>query len=169
MDLRRQLQQDRAKPKEPFRRSAFTVVGALVRENKLDASFLDNLREAAAQGNEWAWSYQPCPKEPFQPPLFALVDAEEFALIKAVLAAVDNPYVPFAHSPDELSAAGPLFRLNPDLPPAILRRVHFRTLLAREILQAEINEQGVTEPCVSQAALERLLGRLKEFIDRAIQ
>lgn len=165
MDLSRRLKQARAKPRQPFRRSAFTVVAALVREHNLDESFLDRVQELAAQGNEWVWSYEPRPKEPFQPPLYALVDAGEFRLTQAILAAVDNPYVPFAHSPDELPASWPLFHLNSGLSPAILGCVHFRTLLAREMVQAKLKEKGATSSPVHQTAMEALLNRLNEFID----
>jgi hypothetical protein len=161
MDLRQHLKRVRAKPKTPFSRDAFTAVGALVREHGLDESFLESIRDAAAQVAEWVWSYEPRPKEPLKPPLFALVDAEEFQLIQAILAAVDNPYAAFAHTPDELLASGPLFHRNPDLPLALLERVHLRTLLAREFLQAELGSQDSSMP---QAPLERLLDRLNEVI-----
>jgi hypothetical protein len=171
MALLQHLKQARARPRRPFPRTAFTVVAALVREHKLDDGFLTRIREDAAQKAEWIWSYEPQPKNLFKPPLFALVAADEFRLIQAILEAVDNPYVPFAHSPDELLASGPLFRLNPDLPPGLLAQAHLRALLAREIVQAELNyklrhpEDVAADPRVPPAALERLLDRLHKFID----
>src|SRR3990172_4343054 len=101
MVLLQHLKQARARPRRLFTRTAFTAVAALVREHKLDESFLDRIREDAAQRAEWIWSFEPLPKSPFEPPLFALVAADEFRLIQAMLAVADNPYVPFAHSPDE--------------------------------------------------------------------
>lgn len=172
MDLHRRLKQARARPKEPFRRSAFTVAGALVREHNLDESFPERLWEVAAQGTEWVRSYEPQPKSPFKPPLFVLAAAQEFRLIQAILAAADSPYLPFAHSPDELLASGPLFLLNPDLSPSILAQIHFRVLLAREIVQAELQEsqrrlENSADFQEMQGAFERLLNRLNEFIDHA--
>jgi hypothetical protein len=174
MVLLQHLKRARARPRRPFTRTAFTVVGALVREHKLDESFLDSLREDAAQGTEWVWSYELLPKSPFEPPLFALVAADEFRLTQTILAAVDNPYLPFAHSPDELLASGPLFRLNPDLPPVILAQAHFRALLARELVQAELQDnqrppETDADSREMQGVLERLLERLNEFIDHETQ
>jgi hypothetical protein len=172
MALLQHLKQARARPRRPFPRTAFTVVAALVREHKLDDGFLTRIREDAAQKAEWIWSYEPQPKNLFKPPLFALVAADEFRLIQAILAAVDNPYVPLARSPDELLASGPLFRLHPDLPPGLLERVHFRALLAREIIQGELKdceprpEDGAAGSPVPRAALERLLERLNDMINR---
>jgi hypothetical protein len=172
MVLLQHLKQARARPRRLFTRTAFTVVSALMREHKLDESFLDSLRKIEAQANEWVWSYQPRPKNPFQPPLFALVTADEFRLIQTILAALDNPYVLFAHCPEELLVSGRLFRLNPDLPPAILERVHFRTLLAQKLVQTELQDHQRTlensaDSRDPQAALKSLLNRLNEFIDHA--
>jgi hypothetical protein len=192
MDLLQHLKQARAKPKEPFTRTAFTVVSALVQAHKLDGSFLQNLRDFSIQRMDWL-ACEPQAKEPFAPPLFPLVSDAECRLTQAILAAADNPYLRFAHSPAELLLSGPLFRFNPELQPAILARVHFHTLLAREIVRTEIQDlrrrlkEGAApaaesrEPEEGSAAgirftetrdrltsLESRLDRLNAFIDQSM-
>jgi hypothetical protein len=174
MDLRQRLKQARTRPKEPFRRTAFTVVSSLVREHHLNERFLNSLREVAAQEAGWLHSYEPQPKEPCKAPLFGLVPSDEFGLIQAILATADNPYVPFAHSPEELLLSGWLFRLNPDLAPGVLAQVHFRALLARELVQAELRDLEARPKAsagfqVEQAVLLRRLQRLSEFVDSATE
>jgi hypothetical protein len=173
MDLHRQLKQARARPKRPLSRTAFTVVSALVREYELDESFLAELREISQPGAAGLRSFEPRAKEPFEPPPFSLVPERQYRLAQDMVAAADNPYLVFARSPEELLLAAPLFRFNPGLEPAILARTDFRTLLAREIVLAEIAglRQGPAaagEPPARLASLEDLLARLNAFINSSI-
>ncbi len=181
MDLLQYLKHIRAKPREPFPRTAFTVVSALVREYKLDERFLQNLRDFSLEGADWL-SGEPRAKEPFTPPLFSLVPRAEYRVTQAILAAADNPYLRFAHSPGELMLAKSLHRFNPVLKPAILARIHFHTLLTREIVRNEIKdlrrclEEDLAPVAESQksadhvrlASLERRLNRLNKFIDQSM-
>lgn len=138
MDLRAQLKRTRAKAKEPFVRSAFTVVSALVRKHKLDQGFIDRLRQVAWPGAEWVLSQDLPAKGPDTLPLFSLASPEEYQVTREILAVWDNPYIPYARSPEELLLSRLLFQANPGLGPEVLSRVHFRTLLAREVIRQEL-------------------------------
>lgn len=76
-------------------------------------------------------------KEPFEPPLFSLLNEEEYRVTIAILNKVNNPYLHFVTSPEEILLAGPLFRLNPSLDPERLARSHFETLLRDELAKSE--------------------------------
>lgn len=169
MDLHRHLKQARARPKRPLSRTAFTVVSALVRQYELDESFLTRLREVTQPGALWLLSFEPRAKEPFEPPPFSLVPERQYRLTQAIIAAADNPYLVFARSPEELLLAGPLCRFNSGLEPAILAHTDFGTLLAREIVLAEIaglrqGSAAAGEPPARLASLEDLLDRLNALI-----
>jgi len=173
MDLRQHLKQARAKPKEPFSRTAFTVVAALVRKHNLDESFLAKLRDFSLPGTEWLRSFELQAKGAFEASLFPLVSEPEYRLVQEILSVDDNPYLRFAQCPEELLLAKPLFDLNPELDPAILARVHFRTLLAREIVRHEIQALGrlpaAGDDSQGQLAVcENLLHRLNALIDQSI-
>ncbi len=137
MKLLEHFKQARAKPREPFRRSSFTVVSVLVREYHLEEGFVERLRNFTL-GEEWLAAFEPPEKRPLVAPLFSLVPPEEYRLVQEIVAAAESPYLRFAHCPEELLLAGPLFRLNPDLDPHILAGVHFRTLVARELVSRKI-------------------------------
>jgi hypothetical protein len=169
--LHRHLKQARARPKRPLSPTAFTVVSALVRDYELDEGFLAKLREVSQPGAAWLRSFEPRPKEPFEPPPFILAPERQYRLAQAIIAAADNPYLVFARSSEELLLAAPLFRCNSGLEPAILARTDFRTLWAREIVLAEIAglRQGAAaagEPPDRPAALEDRLARLNDFINK---
>jgi len=173
MDLLTRLKQSRARPKEPFRRSSFTVVSALVRRYNLDQQFLDNLKGLSFE-KEWVLSQEPRAKEPGGIPPFSLASAEEYHLTREILAALDNPYLRYASSPEELLHSLALYRLNPGLEPEVLARVHFLTLLAREFVHLELSglERGSEEDSgvapARRAALQRLLDRLNTFINETM-
>lgn len=165
MPLLQHFKQARAKPKEPFRRSAFTTVSALVQKHRLDESFLARLQEFSLPEPEWLLSFKPAAKPPGAPPPFSLVPEPQYRLTLAILAKADNPYLAFAHSPEELVLSGTLYRLNPHLKPAVLARVHFLTLLASECIRRELRNtapdgNGTRE---RRTFLEDLLDRLTAF------
>ncbi len=171
MDLLTQFKQARAKAKEPFVRSPFTVVSALVRLYNLDPGFLANHRNLAIQETEWVFSHAPQAKDTCALPLFSLASAAEYRLIQDILAALGNPYLSYARSPEELLLSRALYRLNPGLEPALLARVHFRTLLAREIARRELlgldpcPEEEPNNATARRAAFQSLLDRLNSFIN----
>lgn len=76
-------------------------------------------------------------KSPWQPPLFPLLPRRAFELAQSLLARWQNPYLPFARDAQELRLSRALWERRPDLAPEVLGRVHFATLLARELLQGD--------------------------------
>ena len=173
MDLHQHLKQARAKIKEPFARTAFTVVAALVRKYGFNEGFLAQLQDYSLPGAEWLKSFEPQTKRPFEAPLFFLASEPEYRLVQVILAVADSPYLRFAHCPEELLLAKPLCRLNPELDQAILARVHFRILLAREIVRHEIQAlrhlpAARHDSQVQLAVCDSLLHRLNALIDQSM-
>lgn len=158
MDLIQVIKQARFRKRRPFPRTSFDIVCALVQEHRHGQSFLDALDNSMVPpAREWADFEEPKAKDPFEPPLFALATEEEYRLTQAIVEKIDNPYLLFAHSPEELLLSRPLFSLNPNLGPETLARVHFDTLLRREILRSEVERQ---------ASQEALLERLEDYIHK---
>jgi hypothetical protein len=79
----------------------------------------------------------PRAKSRWQPPLFPLLPQGAFELAENILTRWQNPYLPFARDALELRLSRTLWERRPDLAPEVLSRVHFATLLAWELLQAD--------------------------------
>jgi len=136
VDLLRHLKSERAqkKTKEPFRRALFDRINSLVMKYALGEAFLkrlgnftdDLLRESVEFDRLKA-------KAHFEPPLFSLSTQEEYRVTMAIMNQVDNRYLHFVNSPDEILMCGPLFSRNPFLEPDQLARYHFETLLLYEL------------------------------------
>jgi len=136
VDLLRHLKSERAqkKTKEPFRRALFDRINGLVMKYALGETFLkrlgnftdDPLRESVEFDRLKA-------KAHFEPPLFSLSTQEEYRVTMAIMNQVDNRYLHFVNSPDEILMCGPLFSRNPFLGPDQLARYHFETLLLHEL------------------------------------
>ncbi|MBW1917478.1 MAG: hypothetical protein JRI57_05585 [Deltaproteobacteria bacterium] len=99
-------------------------------------SFVALLDQPLEQWPVEIFAHEPVPNKAFfQPPLFALGTAPEYQVTMAIIAAVNNPYLQFVHSPAEILLCGPLFKLNPALNPELLGRFHFLTLWQRKRLR----------------------------------
>lgn len=129
--------------KQPFQPALYARIGGLVKAYGLDEAFLRRLQDAREPvlapllGDDQPWQ-RVRPKEPYQPPLFSLATEEEYRLTMAIIRTVDNPYLAFVTSPEELLLCGPLFRRNPSLGAGLLARVHFQTLLRAEVLSERL-------------------------------
>jgi hypothetical protein len=141
MDLLEHIKSDRAqrKQKRPFRRTPFDKVNGLVKRYSLEESFLarlevpeDYLPEADI---EFARLRR---KHSIEFPLFSLSAEREYRLTTAIMSKVNNPYLEFAQSPEEIAISKPLFDLNPSLGPDKLERYHFETLLLCERAKKEL-------------------------------
>ena len=126
-------ERSRHRKKQPFVRDTFNQIHGLVRRYGLEERFLtvlenegDYLSETNLEGRRIR------EKVPFESPLFSLATAEEYRLATAILSKVDNPYLQFAHSPEEILLSRPLYHLNPALNSEILKCCHFETLLMYE-------------------------------------
>jgi len=135
-DLRRRLTKERRQrqAEQPFQRSLFVKVQALVERYGLGEDFLGridkftgNFSLAKLQANVVR------AKEILPLPLFALATPEQYRLVMAIIEKVNNPYLHFAHSPEEILLSTPLFRGHPDLAPEKLAAHHFQALLLSEL------------------------------------
>jgi len=68
-------------------------------------------------------------KPRYEAPLFFLATREEYQMIHRILAGLDNPYLFFAHSPEEILLSTPLWQQRPGLDPEVLTSRHFAALL----------------------------------------
>lgn len=135
MDLLKHIRHQRAKQKQkkPSRRNVFNQISNIVRQCGLKESFLDIFdnfeNHLAAKTSDISRIRM---KTPLISPLFSLVDEEAYRLTMSIINKVDNPYLVFAHSPEEILLCKPLYHLNPELSPEKLNRYHFETLLSHE-------------------------------------
>ena len=139
MDLLKDIKQKRAKQrrKQPMGRNAFNHVSGLVKRHGLDKSFLDilvNVEDYIARENLKFSRVRV--KMPMESPLFSLATEDDYAVTMSIISKVENSYLMFAHSPEEILLCSPLYRLNPSLPPEKLMRYHFETLFLHERAKA---------------------------------
>lgn len=148
MDLLEKIRSERArsKKKKPFRRTLFDKINGVVKEYSLEESFLSKLEGAEDYMAEATMEFaQIRKKKPIEFPLFSLATEREYRLTTAIMNKVANPYLEFAHSPEEIAISKTLFELNPSLGADQLARYHFETLLLCERAKKELKdlvEQG---------------------------
>jgi hypothetical protein len=143
MDLLQKIKSERAqsKKKRPFKRRLFAKVNGLVRTYSLEESFLSRLEVPEDYFSEAKVEFaQLRKKRPIEFPLFSLSAEKEYRLTTAIMNKVDNPYLEFAQSPDEIVISKTLFDLNPSLGADTLERYHFETLLLCERAKKEMND-----------------------------
>lgn len=143
MDLLGHIRSQRAEQrrKQTLRPSRYDRVSALVKAYALDEAFLGRL--GASQNfplEDNLVSDDLMRKEPFEPPLFSLSPEEQYRVTTALIARVNNRYLDFVTSPEEILLCVRLFRLNPSLRPETLARHHFKTLLLCELAGRQIRE-----------------------------
>ena len=164
MDLLQKIKSERAqsKKKRPFKRRLFDKVNGLVRTYSLEESFLSRLEVPEDYLSEAKVEFaQLRKKRPIEFPLFSLSAEEEYRLTTAIMSKVNNPYLEFAQSPDEIAISKTLFDLNPSLGADTLARYHFETLLLCERAKKEV------EDLLQQAKNRRrkeVRGSAKEFL-----
>ena len=132
MDLKDALRQDRArvKVKEPFSPSLFSHTGGLVRLHHLKEDFCRIVESLTAAGAETlARRCLSAAKPRYEAPLFFLATSEEYLVIQKILAGLNNPYLAFAHCPEEILLSATLWQRRPGLDPEVLVSRHFAALL----------------------------------------
>ena len=139
MDLLKDIKQKRAKQKQkkPFKRNVFNQISGIVRQYRLTKSFLDildNVEDYLPSKNLNLTRIKV--KVPLESSLFPLATKDEYALTMSIISKVDNAYLKFANSPEEILLCGSLYRLNPLLTNQKLMRYHFETLLLHERAKA---------------------------------
>jgi hypothetical protein len=178
MDILEQIKSDRAqkKKKQPFKSTLFDRISGLVKEYRLDESFLkkcgspeDLLPESEA---EFARVRK---KQPFRIPLFSLAEQKEYDLTLAIIDKMNNPYLEFAQSPEEIALSRLLFDLNPALGKEKLERCHFETLLLYEKAKITVREliygkergfekESLEQERTLQDSLQKRLKQLQNFM-----
>ncbi len=143
MDIRQDIRLDRArqKRKRPCQSSAFHTVGCIVKGYRLGEDFLKRLDapEGGHLGQKTEFT-EVKSKTAFEVPPFCLVSQEQYGLVMAIVAKLDNPYLAFARSPEEMLRSAPLYAANPSLEPRDLLHFDFETLLRLERAQEELVE-----------------------------
>ena len=135
MDLLKGIKQKRVKQrqKQPIKRDVFNQISGLVRWYGLKENFLDVLDKVEDYLPKEDLQYTRVRlKTPMERSLFSLVTESEYFLTLSIISKVDNTYLQFAESPEEILLCRPLFRLNPTIDPEKLMRYHFETLLLHE-------------------------------------
>jgi len=135
MDLLKDIKRKRAenRQKQPIKRDVFNQICSLVKQYDLKESFLsvlDNVEEDLS-GENLKFNRVKL-KTPMGSSLFSLATKDEYALTMSIIGKVDNAYLKFANSSEEILLCGPLYRLNSTLGPEKLMRYHFETLLLHE-------------------------------------
>ena len=129
--IKRERKQQRKK--KPLKRDVFNQIGGLVRWYGLKENFLDVLDKVEDYLSKEDLQYTRVRlKTPMERSLFSLVTENEYSLTMSIISKVDNSYLQFAESPEEILLCRPLFRLNPTIGPEKLMRYHFETLLLHE-------------------------------------
>lgn len=132
MELRKQIKagRDQQRAKIPLRRTPFDRINTIVKRHALGKEFLANLANFSDHRvGEYLAVYRQRAKDQWDPPLFSLSSEAEYRVTIAILNAVNNPYLHFVGSPEEILLSSALFRRNPFLEPDKLIRYHFATLL----------------------------------------
>jgi hypothetical protein len=134
MALIRHIKTERGqkKRKSPFRRQTFALISALVKDYGLGEEFLSRLANFTDDLLKESLEYGR-PKNQLALPLFCLGTEEQYQVTRTIMTKVNNPYLPFARSPEEILLCRPLYELNSAIEPDILARYHFATLLRSEL------------------------------------
>lgn len=127
----------RQRKKKPLKRDVFNQICSLVKQYDLKESFLSVLDkvEDGLSGENFKFNRVKL-KTPMENSLFSLATKDKYSLTMSIIAKVDNAYLKFATSPEEILLCGPLYRLNPLLTNQKLMRYHFETLLLHERAKA---------------------------------
>ena len=123
--------------KQPFQRNTFNQISSIVKNYGLNKNFLSVLAKVEDYlSNTNLNDNRVRVKASMESPIFSLVTKDEYALTMSIINKIDNSYLKFAHSPDEILLCGPLYRLNSSLSIEKLIRYHFETLFLHERAKA---------------------------------
>ena len=133
----------RQRIKKPLKRDVFNQISSLVRRNGLKEDFLDLLDKVKDYpSSEKIKLVRVRLKTPMEGSLFSLATKDEYALTMSIVAKINNSYLKFAHSPEEILLCNLLYCLNPSIAPEKLKRYHFETLFLHERAKIENNESN---------------------------
>jgi len=143
MDLLKDIKQKRAKQKQkkPFGRNAFHQICCIVNQYGLTNDFLNIIDNVNAYVSGESLNFPRIRvKAQVENHLFPLATKDEYMLTMSIMSKIDNPYLKFAHSPEEIIWCESLYRLNPSIDSKKLIRYHFETLYLHEHAKAYGNE-----------------------------
>ena len=155
MDLLQNIKSDRIRQrkKQPHKREAFNTISRIVKGYGLSEDFLELLGKTedypSRKGMEFA---EVKAKKKYEFPPFCLVSKEQYRLAMTIAAQLNNPYLQFARSPEEILLSAPLYEANPSLGLDDLLRYDFETLLLCQRAKDEL------------AGLEKRVKQLQTFI-----
>ena len=135
MGLLKDIQRRRAKQRQkiPFKRDVFNQISSLVKRYGLKEKFLDVIdKNEDYPSDENLKLVRVRLKTPLEGSLFSLATRDEYAVTMSIIGKINNSYLKYAHSPEEILLCKPLYGLNPSLVPERLMRYHFETLLLHE-------------------------------------
>lgn len=157
MDLLQNIRSDRARQrrKQPCKRAIFNTVSGIVKEYGLDENFLELIDKTEEDPSRVSMQFEAVKaKKVFEFPPFSLVSKEQYRLVVTIAGKLDNPYLQFAHSPEEMLWSAPLYEANPSLRREELLRRDFATLLqcqrAKEELAELVEQSGNSTEAVDQ-------------------
>lgn len=132
---------DKKRQKKPFRRDVFNQISGIVRHYRLTKSFLDHLDKAedSLPGQHLKFSRIRV-KAHVENHLFPLATRGEYLLTMSIISKINNPYLKFVHSPEEIILCEPLYHLNPSIDSQKLIRYHFETLYLHERAKVKHNK-----------------------------
>lgn len=141
-EIIKQLKEEKdRREKERFRCSIFSRVNAMVKEYRLGKDFINRIdRFLLNPMIETVGVFPAKAKKNFDPPLFSLSDQEQYRTTMEIIKRVENPYLLYANSPDELILSLILYRINPSIKRDELEKFHFEMLLRREIQRGIIDK-----------------------------
>ncbi len=141
MSLLKTIRSDRARQgrRQPHARRSINTVGCVIRKYHLDGTFLDRLDSSRdPSGDLRVDPVGVKAKRPLDVPPFALFSEADYRLAEAIVERCPNPYLAYAHSPEEILLATALFALSPMLTPRDLLRADFETLIRVALARREL-------------------------------
>jgi hypothetical protein len=131
-DLLRNIKSDRARQriKQARGRDVFSTVSCIVKEYGLGEDFLKLLKKAEhSLFDQRMKATEVKAKKALELPPFSLASEDAYRLVMAVTDKLENPYLQFAHSPEEMLVSARLYKADPSLKSEDLLRHDFETLL----------------------------------------
>lgn len=130
--LKQQREKKDKKEKEKFRGLTFSRINAIVKEYQLGKEFIEKIDRFLE--NPFIEGVFPArAKKNFDPPVFFLSDEEHYRITKEIMKKLQNPYLAYSNSPDEILLSVVLYRLNPCIEESELSKFHFEVLIKREM------------------------------------
>jgi hypothetical protein len=157
MDLVQNIRSDRARQrtKQPHKREVLNTVSCIIKWYGLSENFLELLDKTEDYLSQKMMELTAVKaKRAFELPPFSLVSQEEYRLAMTITGKLDNPYLQFAHSPEEILLSAPLYEANPRLRSHDLMRYDFETLLLCQRAEEEL------------ADLEKRLGNINGTVNQ---